>query len=132
MVSGPMSMQMKLDELLEQLFLADDYARLITEIVDRDIISHARSISLVFDHAKKCHTEAQRISLAQFVAHLCVKKQSLESIDRNMKSIIDADSNASEKEFMKRCLCEIGEWLRRRCLFLARSCHSNMCLIQVL
>jgi hypothetical protein len=46
-------METKIEQLLDRLFIVDDYPRLITQIVDDEVIDYGEAILLIFNQAQK-------------------------------------------------------------------------------
>ena len=67
-------MRTKIEQLLDRLFLVDDYPRLIAQIVDDEVITYEEAISSIFNRSQKVNEVTQLDLLARLLAEISWKK----------------------------------------------------------
>lgn len=98
-----------MEQLLERLFIVDDYQRHITEMIDNEIIDYGRTILLIFNQAQKSSSLIKLDELSRLLAEICVKEQSLKYVEDKMNLVFNEESNSTCKVFMRKCFRDIGE-----------------------
>jgi hypothetical protein len=98
-----------MEQLLDRLFIVDDYPQLIIQIIDDEVIDYGQAIFLIFNQAQKTSSATRLDLLPRLLAQIRVKKQSLEYVEHHMNLVISEESNSARKIFLKKYIRDIGE-----------------------
>jgi len=92
-------METQIERITQKLFAIDNCSQLIKEIVIDQTIDFTEMLTRIFNNADKINNEEKIVYLSKFIAGFSTKNKFLSDFEQQVTSVLNNDSNFSEKNY---------------------------------